>query len=250
MVIKAEGGEEINNLLVSDENSEYAATISELPLAQTYNMAFFNYSADTTTITFNRRLKNTHYIAQSGYYLYPSSYGGSKDPFHDTYFIHNTCGKTGASSSSTISRYGCAVCSEAMIAMYKGNFSNSGTYDVYNIVKEVATKGTSNTFDYDRRDYVIEYAGRQIAIYAMLLMYVNQSKFPLLLKTGLSSLVQWENKNLKLERKLRPCSDWWVYAAQKIPDENGHSGFRVDLFSFLNSKFRPLFNNKKDILLF
>ena len=164
VVIKPEGGEEINNLLVSDENSEYAATISELPLAQTYNMAFFNYSADTTTITFNRRLKNTHYIAQSGYYLYPSSYGGSKDPFHDTYFIHNTCGKTGASSSSTISRYGCAVCSEAMIAMYKGNFSNSGTYDVYNIVKEVATKGTSNTFDYDRRDYVIEYAGRQIAM--------------------------------------------------------------------------------------
>ena len=49
VVIKAEGGEEINNLLVLDENSEYAATISELPLAQTYNMAFFNYSADTTT---------------------------------------------------------------------------------------------------------------------------------------------------------------------------------------------------------
>ena len=49
VVIKPEGGEEINNLLVLDENSEYAATISELPLAQTYNMAFFNYSADTTT---------------------------------------------------------------------------------------------------------------------------------------------------------------------------------------------------------
>ena len=152
-------------------------------------MAFFNYSADSTTVTFSRRLKSTHYIAQSGYYPFPSSYGGPSDPFHDTYFIHNTCGKTGASSNSTISWYGCAVCAEAMIAMYKGNFSNSGTYDVYNIVKEVTTKGTSNTFDYDRRDYVIEYAGRKIAMnhygrflisnndYGIMDQYINSGKF-------------------------------------------------------------------------
>ena len=48
--------------------------------------------------------------------------------------------------------------------MYKGSFSNTGTYDVYNIVKEAAAKATDISFNYDRRDYTIEYSGRQIAM--------------------------------------------------------------------------------------
>ena len=49
VVIKPEENSAPANSLISAQSSEYAVTVSELPLAQTYNMAFFNYSADSTT---------------------------------------------------------------------------------------------------------------------------------------------------------------------------------------------------------